>query len=172
MANELTGKKALRETVTKHCSFDFKPDNFKKAEYVETKEGVKIADQWVADQFIDAKFVDKYDGIILVLEGERLKGRHGVHIKKTYFNKRFSIIQMEAKRGYYREWKKKTVWELIMTKRRRNNYKQIIYTFEHEIGHSLCWLHNIYDMLHMQVNLKRYEYWWELMKVILKAYDK
>jgi len=176
MKNELTSSKQLKARLKNTCIFDYTRDNFKNAEYVETKEGVKIADQWVADQFIDEKLVAKYDGIIFVLEGERLKGRHGVHIKKTYFNKRFSIIQMEAKRGWYRVWKQKFengLWELLTTRSRKNgNYKQIIYTFEHEIGHSLCWLYGIHDILHTYVNLKKYEEWWQMMLVVLKSYAK
>ena len=162
--NELTSFKRLDSRIT--CVFAQR--DFKDAKYIETKAGTKIDEAWLLKNGLSESYIKAYDGLVIVLEGERLKGRHGVHTKKTYFGKKFSIIQMEAKKGQYRKWKQKrdNTWYLEITKRRdKESYKQILYTFEHEMGHALCWLKGIYDSLHTYVKYRNYELWWKVTKI-------
>lgn len=161
--NELTAFKRLDSRI--NCVYAKR--DFKDAKYIETKEGSKIDEAWLLRTgVLNQGYIDSYDGLVIVLEGERLKGRNGVHTKKTYNGKRFSLIQMEAKKGVYRTWKqnKDKTWYLDSV-RRRGDYKQILYTFEHEIGHALCWLKGVYDSLHLFVKHKNYELWWEVTKI-------
>lgn len=163
MKNELVPNRRL----DKHCRFMFAERSFKEAKYIETKEGTKIDENWIQKNLASQEYLKPYDGLILILEGEKLGGRHGVHTKKIYNGRRFSLIQMEAKRGWYRQWResyKDGTWSLEMTRRRsKEAYKQIQYTFDHEIGHSLSYLHGIVDTLHTFIKQKRYEEWWKEM---------
>lgn len=162
--NELTAFKRLDDKI--HCTYAQR--DFRNAPSTETKEGTKLDENWIYKNVLQAHgYINSYDGLVLVLDGERLNGRHGVHTKKTYNGKKFSLIQMEAKKGYYRKWEqnKDKTWYLTLTKRRSgSDYKQILYTFEHEIGHALCWLKGVYDTLHTYVKYKRYELWWQVTK--------
>lgn len=147
-------KKVLKLTFLK--------TSFKAAPYVETQEGTKISESWLLSQFDTSG----YQGLIVILEGERLNGRNGVHIKKTKGLERFSIIQIEAKKRIYRNWALNELGDWFLEslhKKTKGAYKQIQYTFEHEIGHSLCYLHFVYDTLHIYVKNKNYETWWNLM---------
>lgn len=172
MKNELTPNKR----VDKHCTFVFATRNFKDAKYIETKDGTKIDEAWFLQHMIPMADLKPYDGLVLILEGERLKGRNGVHTKKLYNNKRFSFIQIEAKKGWYRTWKEKhnaltnaMEWIMVYTKSRKaGNIKQIVYTFDHEIGHALSWLYGINDILHAMVRAKRWEEYWDIMDGLQK----
>lgn len=166
MKNELVPNKRTEP----HCSFVFAQRDFKEAKYIETKEGTKIDENWILKNMASIEYLKAYDGLVIILDGEKLGGRHGLHTKKTYNNRRFSLIQMEAKKGWYREWKqrKDKTWWLDLTRRRsKETIKQIVYTFEHEIGHSLSWLHALTDTLHTFVRLKQWELWWESLQNVL-----
>ena len=143
-----------------YCKLTFRQVSFKDVPMQETKEGTKVADTWIMPQVNTQMF----DGVILVMHGDKLNGRNGVHIKKTGARGRFSIMQVEAKRGVYRVWKqhKDGTWFLNSTRRRfKDGYKQIQYTFDHEIGHALKYLRYQVDDLHIHVSKKQYEEWWQ-----------
>lgn len=150
----------------KYATFIFQKHSFDKAPMTSTADGTKIADAYMMS-LVDTSKHD-LDGVIAVLDGNRLNGRNGVHVKKTLADgRKFSIMQVEARRGVYRVWKKKpdNTWFLDSTKRRgKESYKQIQYTFDHEIGHSLCWLNGVIDTLHTFVLNKAYELWWQVNK--------
>lgn len=162
--NELTAFKRLDGKI--NCTYAQR--DFRKVPSIKTKTGTKLDETWIYNNLLKNNgYIEAYDGLVMVLEGERLNGRHGVHTKKTYNGKRFSLVQMEAKKGWYRKWKKKNdgTWYLEMTKKRsKDTYKQILYTFEHEIGHALCWLKGVFDTLHTYVKYKNYELWWQVTK--------
>ena len=149
----------------KSARFVFARYDFRDAPIIKTKQGNKIDDNWLRREF--KQYIDAYDGIFVLLDGERLKGRHGLHSKKRYHGKRFSVVQMECKKGMYREWEQRRnkTWYLKLTKRRKKgSIKQIVYTFEHELGHALCWLNQRFDTLHLFVRYKKWELWWDVMK--------
>lgn len=137
---------------------------FKDAPMETTKEGTQIR----RDYLMNLQGVDLtgYDGLIVMLDGDRLKGRHGVHFKMTRNSRPFSLIQTECHRGYVRCWKQKKdkTWELEMVRKRRGDYDQIEYTFEHELGHSKAFLSGKPDTLHTFVQHRAYELWWTVNK--------
>ncbi|MFA7290122.1 MAG: hypothetical protein WC055_14695 [Melioribacteraceae bacterium] len=101
------------------------------------------------------KLAKDYDGICVVKDGEWISGKWGNHLK---FQGK-SIIRVESKEKYFRKWKRKgLVWELVGNSK-NGDYKQLEYTFEHELGHSLCYLQNRIDTLHLWVSLKKYDTW-------------
>lgn len=162
MKNELIPNKR----TDPYCTYVFRKRDFRKAKYVENKDGSKIDDNWMRQYVIDDSVVKDFDGVAVIFDGERINGRNGVHIKKTYDGKKFSIIQVEGRKGWYRKWKQKEdkSWHLVFTRSRANGaYKSLLYTFEHEIGHSLCWLHGIVDSLHIFVKGRSFEAWWGVM---------
>lgn len=158
-----------------YCTYVFKQRDFKKAKYVETKEGSKIDDIWMRQYVIDDSVLKTFDGVAVLFDGNRLNGRNGVHIKKTYDGKKFSIIQVEGRKGWYRTWRHSVEknWYFAFTRSRSQGaYKALVYTFEHEIGHSLCWLYGITDTLHLFVKGRGWEAWWGMMMWIIPQVRK
>lgn len=168
MKNELVPNRRLEP----FCTFVFGTRDFSRAPYIKTKEGSKIDEAWLLKFVGGTDYLKGYDGLVVMLEGERLAGRNGVHTKKTYNGRRFSMIQMEAKRGVYRVWEeeKGKTWTMASTKRRtKDAVKQVVYTFDHEIAHSLAWLYGFTCHLHTFIKQKRYEDWWAIItRVIIK----
>ena len=147
-----------------YAIFTFRQVSFKNAPLETTKEGSKIADWWLMEQVNPQIF----DGVIAVMNGNRLNGRNGVHIKKTSIRGRFSIMQVEARRGAYRYWVqgKDGKWFLAETKRKKKDaYPQLEYTFDHEIGHCLKYQAYEIDTLHTFVQNKMYEAFWQTVKM-------
>lgn len=171
MKNELTPNKR----TDPYCAYTFRQRDFTDAKYIQTKEGSKIDDNWMRQYVIDDSVIKTFDGVAVILEGDRLNGRNGVHIKKTYNGKKFSIMQIEGRKGWYRNWsqKKDKSWHLTFTKSRSDGaYKSIVYTFEHEVGHCLCWLHGIADALHLFIKGRSWESWWAAMMWIIPTSNK
>lgn len=162
MKGELLTDRMKRLVKAGRLEFVYERRSFKDAPKIKTKEGTKIDDNWIRSNVDDRG----YHGVVVVLDGEQLDGRHGLHSKKlSKGNARYSVIQMEAKKGQYRVWdqKKSGDWYLKITKRRsKDSYKQLQYTFEHEIGHSLKYLSFQFDTLHLYVRFKNYDLWWNV----------
>lgn len=167
--NELTSDRKLKQRLGKHCAFTYQQQDLRRAPMI-TKNGKSNLDgNWLRQNVTTNATTAKYDGVAILFNGKRLQGRHGVHFKKTYQGKQFSLIEMNCQQGWYRQWEQRPnrLWFLAMTRRREAPYKQVTYTFEHEIGHALAWLHNIHDSLHTFVNIKMYEDWWRMIVHIL-----
>jgi len=155
-------------TSSKFCVLVFRKVCFKAAPMQVTKAGTKIADSWLMEQVNPMLF----DGVAAVMNGNRLKGRHGVHIKQMSSLGRFSIMQVEAHQNVYRVWKQLAdgTWKLNATNRKtKGAYVQVQYTFEHEIGHAIKYLRNETDDLHSYVAKKQYKEWWDKQLPPLKV---
>lgn len=149
--NELPTPRSL-----KYAKLTFRQVSFKDAPMQETKEGTKIADTWIMPQVNTQMF----DGVVLAMNGDKLNGRNGVHIKKIGARGRFSILQVEAKRGVYRSWKQNKDGTWFLESSRKGSYKQLEYTFDHELGHCIKYQRFEPDDLHTHVSRKEYEEWW------------
>ncbi|MDO6575323.1 hypothetical protein, partial [Staphylococcus pasteuri_A] len=61
---------------------------------------------------------------------------------------------------YWRKWKLGVKGYELVGSKTKADYKQLEYTWEHEMGHALCRFHKKIDTLHAFVALKKYEAWW------------
>lgn len=145
-------KRVPTKRAKKHANFTFKKMSFKNAP-MESK-----------DRYIDRKwlrgFVGEYDGVVAVVDGNKLKNVYGNCIKLDGK----IVMQVESQEKLYRKWKKSGLtWKLVSSKSKAD-YKQLEYTFDHELGHALCRYYNKTDFLHQFISLKKYEDWWDYMK--------
>lgn len=152
--------KELPTTISaKYSKLTYRKVSFKNAPMQETVEGTKITNAWMMEQVNTGIF----DGVVAVMNGNKLNGRNGLHVKEKGHRGRFSVMQVEAVRGMYRVWKqrKDDTWFLESTRRKtKGAYKQIQYTFDHELGHLLKYQRYEIDDLHTHVSKKQYEEWW------------
>jgi hypothetical protein len=97
-----------------------------------------------------------YDAVCIIKEGDWLKGKWGNC--KTYKGKQ--LMRVEAREKYWRKWKLTLKgWELQGSKKKAD-YDQLSYTFEHEFFHALSRHYGKADWLHTYVSTKRYEVAW------------
>ena len=115
--------------------------------------------KWLRENFD----IQNYDGFCIVKDGEWLDGKFGVHHTLFDNGRRISLIEVESFEKKYRKWSLGIGgWKLKLSN--KGEYRQLEYTFEHEVGHSLTFLHKILDTLHLFIKAKLYEKWWDTQK--------
>jgi len=134
--------------------FEYKKKDFSKAPRFIQDDG---------DDVIDAKWLikgvdtNKYDGVIAYVEGNVLKGVWGTHVKMQLGDKRFSVIQSEHHENKYREPQGALGAIKMVSVRRKTNYPQAEYTFNHELCHSYKYLKGKRDYLHLAIKWGNYD---------------
>ena len=144
------------------CDFDLQEFDFSKAPMFKRDDGDVVMDIKYLLQQVDTF---RYDGVIAVVKGNKLKGIFGVHNGITIGDKRFSIIQSEHQEGVYRELVGIVGNASMKATKKKTDYPQPKYTFEHELLHALAWLRKKRDWLHMYIKIKMYESYKNLFKV-------
>ncbi len=136
--------------------FDFEKISFKDVPMFKDDGGNFIIDiRWALSKLDTIK----YDGIILCPDGDKLKGVWGKHNGLWIGNKKISIIQVECQENIYRDWEKDGLFWKLEKSKKKTEYPQIEYTFNHELCHAHSWLENQKDLLHLFVKTKQYNYY-------------
>lgn len=145
-------KPEVTERMKEYAEFTYQKVNLDTFPTIKQKDGDIVIDYAYLFDFIKDE-----DGVMAVVEGDKLKGVFGTHIE--YRGKQ--IIQAEDYPNKFRKWtqnKLTRLWSLVLA--RTGDYKATQYTMEHELGHALCNFYGKTDDLHTFIKLKKYDDWW------------